>query len=64
MSRLSKITREYTSKNKLEGFLVKGLLPREISAKVNLYHKSCFGSYFRYPDDETFVEMKRFEFKH
>ena len=65
MTRLSKITRGYISKNKLEGFLVKGLLPREIQAKVNLYHKSsCSGSYFRYPDEETFAKMRKFELKH
>ena len=64
MRRLSKTASKYISKNKLEGFLVKGLLPREISAKVNLYHKSCVGSYFRYPDNATFAKMKKFEYKH
>ena len=64
MHRLSKITRNFINKNKLEGFLVKGLLPREISAVVNLYHKNSRGTYFRYPDDETFAQMKRFELKH
>ena len=64
MNKLSRTAHTYIANNRLEGFVSKGVPARELSLTINLFDKSLLsGTLFRFPDDETLKEMRKFECK-
>ena len=62
MRKLSKNSGNYTKKNKLKGFVKESTFKkREISVKLNIFHRSNKGETFCYPCDETMQRMQRYE---